>query len=91
MIIEEEWEDLQRTNSRREIFTCFAHHFQFNFDETSLLCNEGELKVLGRKDKPRHEKNCSDSRFSISVLRVGSEAGVNGPMVFRAKGGGKKT
>ena len=55
-------------------------------DETSFSCNEGELKVLGSKDKPRHEKQFSDSRFSITVLRVGSVAGINGPAIFLAKG-----
>ena len=55
-------------------------------DETSFLCNEGEIKVLGSKDKPRHDKNFSDSRFSIIVLCVGSAAGVNGPVIFMAKG-----
>ena len=42
--------------------------------------------MVGGNDKPRHDKNCSDSRFSITVLRVGSAAGVNGPVIFLAKG-----
>ena len=57
-----------------------------NSDETSFLCNEGELKVLESKDKPCHEKNCSESRLSITVLWVGSTSGVNGPVIFLAKG-----
>ena len=77
---------MQRTNSPRDIFTRFSHYFQLNLDETSFFCNEGELKVLGRKDKPRHEKNRSDSRLSIAVLWVGSASGVNGPVIFMAKG-----
>ena len=55
-------------------------------DETYFLCNEGELNIIGDNNKPRHEKNCSDSRFSIKVLRVGSAAGVNGPVIFLEKG-----
>ena len=55
-------------------------------DETCFLCNEGELKIIGNNDKPRHNKNCSDSRFSITVLQLESEAGVNGPVIFMAKG-----
>ena len=42
--------------------------------------------MVGGNDKPCHDKNCSDSRFSITVLRVGSAAGVNGPVIFLAKG-----
>ena len=86
MMIVAEWEDLQQTDSPRDIFTRFAHYFQLNFDETCFLCNEGDLKVPGGKDKPRHDKNCSDSRFSIIILRVRSAAGVNGPVIFLAKG-----
>ena len=56
-----------------------------NLDETSFLCNEGELRVIGSKYKPHHEKNCSNSRFSITVVLVGSEAGVNGPVIFLEK------
>ena len=86
MMIEAEWEDLRRKNSPRDIFTRFVHYFQLNFDETCFLCNEGDLKVLGSKDKPRHDKKCSESRFSITVLQVGSAAGVNGAVIFLAKG-----
>ena len=85
-MIESEWEDLRRTNPPRDILNRFDHYFQLNLDEKCFLCNEGELKVLWRKDRPRHDKNCSDSRFSITVLRVGSEKGLNGPVIFMAKG-----
>ena len=77
---------MQLTNSPRDIFTRFSYYFQSNLDETCFLCNEGEIKVLASKDKPSNEKNCSDSRFSITVLRVGSAAGLNGPVIFLAKG-----
>ena len=67
-------------------FTRFAHYCQFKFDLTSFLCNEGELKVIGSKDKHQHDKNYSESRFSIIVLWVGFSGGVNIPMIFMAKG-----
>ena len=54
-------------------------------DETSFLCNEGELKVLGIKDNPTM-KNCIESRLSITVLWVWIVAGVNGPVIFMEKG-----
>ena len=57
-----------------------------NLDETCLLFNDGELKVLESKDKPRHDRNFSNSIFSVTVLRVGSAAGVNGPVTFMEKG-----
>ena len=55
-------------------------------DETSFLCNEGELRIIGDKDKPHHEKNCSNSSFSITVLGVGSASGVNVPLIFMENG-----
>ena len=39
-MIEAEWEDMRQSNSPRDIFIRFAHYFQLNLDETSLLCNE---------------------------------------------------
>ena len=86
MMLEAQWEDLRLKNSPRDIFIYFAHYSQLNFDETSFLCNEGELRIIDSNDKPRHDKNCSDSKFSITSLRVGSEAGVNGPVIFLSKG-----
>ena len=65
---EMEWEDLLQTNLPRDTFTRFAHYFQLKLDETSFSCNDNEIKVLGRKYKPRHEKKCSESSFSITVL-----------------------
>ena len=77
---------MRRTNSPRDIFTRFSNYFQLYMDETCFLCNGGDLKVLGSKDNPTNKKNCSDARFSITVLRVGSAAGVNGPVTFPEKG-----
>ena len=56
-----------------------------NLDENYFLCNEGELKVLGSKDKPFHNKNFSYSRFSITFIQAGDAAGVNGPVIFLEK------
>ena len=86
MILEAEWGDLRQTNSPQDLFTRFSHCFQLNLYETSFLCNEVELKVIGSKDKPRHDKNYSESRFSTTVLWVGGAVGVNGPVIFLDKG-----
>ena len=45
------------------------------------------MKVIRSKDKPCHERNFSESRFSITVLQVVSAAGVNVPLIFMVKGG----
>ena len=51
-----------------------------------MLWNEVDLNIIGGNNKPGHKKNCSDLRFSITVLRVGSAAGVNVPVIFLSKG-----
>ena len=68
MIIKAEWEDLQRENSPCDIFTRFDRYLQFNLDETCFLCNEGELKDFGRKDKPHHKQMESLKVFNKSPL-----------------------
>ena len=82
MIIEAEWKDLRQKISPRDIFTHFVHYFQLNLYESSFFCNEGEIKVLGSKDKHRHKKYCSDSKFSITVIWVGSVEGINGLVII---------
>ena len=69
-----------------DIFSRFAHYFQLNLDKTSFHCNEGRLKVVGRKDKPHYDKNFSKSRFSMTVIKVGSASVVNGIVIFLVKG-----
>ena len=56
-----------------------------NLDETCFLCNEGELSIIGGNNKTHHDKKCSDSRFSITLLRVGSTVGVNVIVIFLSK------
>ena len=81
-MIEAEWGDLRRTNSPCDIFIPYAHYYQLNMDETCFVCNEGELRIIGNNDKPHNDKNCSNSRFSIKFLQVGSAASVNGLVIF---------
>ena len=69
-------------------FILFAHYFQLNLDETYFLCREGELRIIGGNDKLCHDKRCSDLRFPITVLQVGSVVGVNGSVILLQ--GGKR-
>ena len=57
-----------------------------NKDKTYLLCNEGDLKVIGSKDKNSCDMNCINSRFPITLLRVGSVVGMKCTVIFMAKG-----
>ena len=63
IMMEAELEDMQWTNSPRDIFTRFAHYFHLYLDEISFLFYEGEINFIGSKHKTRHEKICSESMF----------------------------
>ena len=44
------------------------------------------LRVIRSAAWKKHKKNASDSGQSITIVRVGSAAGVEGPGIFLAKG-----
>ena len=57
-----------------------------NLNESCFICNNGVLKIIGDKDKKRHDKNVSDNRLSITVVRCKNAAGNNGPVIFIGSG-----
>ena len=50
------------------------------------MCSDGILSIIGDAEKKRHDKNVSDSRASITVVRCGRAAGEKGPIIFLLKG-----
>ena len=85
-LIDSEWVELRRMNMPQAEFERLAPSFQLNLDETCFLCSEGNLRVIGEKERRFHDNNMGDSRFSITVLRVGNAAGARGPIIYLAKG-----
>ena len=71
IIIYAEWEDLRRKKSPCDIFICYAHLFQLNLNETCLLCNESELKIICGNDKPANKKLQWFEVFNYSTLGWG--------------------
>ena len=61
-MIEAEWGYLQWKN-HLVIFLFVLIYFLLNLDETSFLCNEYYLMIIGGNYKPRHDKSFSDYRF----------------------------
>lgn len=57
-----------------------------NLDESCMMASDGTIKVIANVKKRKTEKNNADSRASITVVRVGSAAGVGGPRIFLAAG-----
>eukprot|EP00957_Ditylum_brightwellii_P076182 5790741-Ditylum_brightwellii.AAC.1 len=79
MVIENVWEDLRRKNTPVAEFITLQPYFQLNFDETSFMRCKGTLRVVASADREKHNLNLADDRSSMTVLRCGSAAGVNGP------------
>ena len=75
-----------RKAEEEEEFSKLKDCFTDNLDESYFMGNEGVLRVIGSAPQKKHNKNTSDSRQSITIVRVGSAAGVEGPHIFLAKG-----
>ena len=76
-----------RKAKEEEEFMKLKDCFTVNLDESRFMGSEGVLRVIGSATRKKHEKNTSDSRQSITIVRVGSAAGVvEGPHIFLAKG-----
>ena len=89
VMVEGEWKLLEKLNLPCDSFRELRTHFQLNLDESCFMCSDGELKIMGDAERQKHDKNTSDSRTSITVLRVGAAGGEKGPVVFVVKGKGK--
>jgi hypothetical protein len=63
-----------------------ADHFLLNLDEACHMANAGSAKVVGSKNRKKHEKNKNDSRISITVVECGSAAGADAPTMYLCAG-----
>ena len=70
-------------------FADIEDNFFTFLDETSLQANAGDLRIVGDKEKKKHEKTTADSRDSITMVRTGSAKDV-GPTIFLLAGQRKR-
>jgi hypothetical protein len=77
-------EEQDALNQPSEKFKNLHAHFTINLDKTSVLANDGNIRVIGAADRKKHEKNVDDSRTSITIVRIGSASGTSGPWIFLA-------
>ena len=84
------WDEQRRLNSTSAQnivkFESNIDYFTLNLDKTCFLASDGIVRVIGSINKKKHEKNIGDCRDSITVVRVGSAAGIDGPRIYLAKG-----
>ena len=67
------------------------HHFIVVGDETSLIGNHGETKVIAARDRKKHEKILGDCRASISLYRTGNCGSGDGPTTFLMAGKNRRS
>ena len=62
-------------------------YFIFGLDEESICADHhSNVKIIGSKNKNKHELFLQDSIFSITVVRTERAAGVTGTTIFVLKG-----
>ncbi len=66
-------------------------HFIIGGDETCFMASDGEVYVVGEKGVKKHEKKLVDSRVSITMYRLGSIGGSDGPVFFLMAGKQRKS
>ena len=57
-----------------------------NLDETCIIANDGNIKVLVDKYNVITSKIVDYCKLSITIVRVGNAVISNGPMIFIVKG-----
>jgi hypothetical protein len=85
-LIESVNEQLHAANLPAPAYSEVEAHFWLNLDETSVMCNAGNLRIIGAAERGKHKKNIDDSRDSITIICIGSVAGTEGPQIYLAKG-----
>lgn len=61
-------------------------NFVMGGDETCFLASNGDVKIIGDKQKPKHDLPTGSSRTSITVYRTGNTCGATGPTAFLPAG-----
>ena len=68
------------------------HHFIIAGDESCFMASaNGGCRVIGSRNKKKHEKNIADTRASITAYRTGAVGGSQGSTVMLMKGTRKRT
>ena len=91
LILDTVWNEVKRfnvlpTGSTKTQFENVWEYFWLNLDKTCIVADDGNVCVLSEKTREVTAKRMSDSKFSITILRVGSAAGCDGPIIFLVKG-----
>ena len=79
-------------NKTGKSFGELTDRFILGGDNTNLIADaDGDLRIVGEKEKKKHEKKVANYRGSITMYRTGIAAGHNDPTVFLLKGKKRKS
>lgn len=70
---------------QRRPFQDVMEYFWLNLDETCIRCDDNGIRVVGARGRITSKRG-ADSKVSITILRVGSAAGIDGPIIFLVEG-----
>ena len=84
-MVDTDWEDMKYANSPCKFLIFLLINFSLVWIKFIYFVMRGN-EILLQKKTSIHDQNCSNSRFSIKALRIGSAVGVTGPVVFLEKG-----
>ena len=76
------WEKQREMNLPKTEFVKKHAFFQLNLNEESVTGSDGTIKVVASIFGKKVQKNMEDFKGSISIIRVGSAAGIEGPIIF---------
>ena len=86
-LIESEWKEMRCKTLPPAIFKKLFPHFMHNLDKTCMVCSNGVLEVMRDRDQ-NQDKNVQAGRCSVTMLRSGRAASLDGPICFIANGKG---
>ena len=69
-----------------EEFKPVRAYFQLNLDEECVIGNDGSIKVIASNFGKKVQKNMDDFRGSVTIIRIGSGGGGEGPVIFLCSG-----
>ena len=80
--IDHVWEKQEEVNLPAEDFKLVCAYFQMNLDEECVMGSDGSVKVVASIFGKKVQNNMDDFRDSVTIIRIGSAGGSEGPVIF---------
>ena len=81
-----------KCNKSGETFGELIEHFLIGLDKTCLIADaNGDMKIIGKFGRRKHEKMAGDCRASATMCRTVTNGGSNAPTVFLMEGKNRRS